>query len=233
MPGTILIMATVLHLGQMGDLGVAVVGPPPKVDPMVEMDLEREAELGKAQQRENLANPQTHYILAEAAEQLRMGLQQGPLLRLEVAEAVAPAWRYGAHQLRAAMPHSMAVAAARLLRMQAMSHPPVIQRYRETAIKVWHLYAGIWGDNMNVAIIDGNKIVNVIIAPDGDDPEKYGGVFLPSGLWIGNFLPPTTDERLEKLEAENKLLREQVSAQADQAEFYEECIAEMAAIVYA
>lgn len=45
--------------------------------------------------------------------------------------------------------------------------------------------------------------------------------------------PPTTDERLEKLESENKLLREQVSAQADQAEFYEECIAEMAAIVYA
>ena len=86
---------------------------------------------------------------------------------------------------------------------------------------------------MNVAIIDGNKIVNVIIAPDGDDPEKYGGVLLPPGLWIGNFLPPTTDERLEKLEAENKLLREQVSAQADQAEFYEECIAEMAAIVYA
>jgi hypothetical protein len=36
-----------------------------------------------------------------------------------------------------------------------------------------------------------------------------------------------------KLESENKLLREQVSAQADQAEFYEECIAEMAAIVYA
>ena len=81
---------------------------------------------------------------------------------------------------------------------------------------------------MNVAIIDGNKIVNVIIAPDGDDPEKHGGVLLPPGLWIGNFLPPTTDERVE-----NKLLREQVSAQADQAEFYEECIAEMAAIVYA
>lgn len=40
-------------------------------------------------------------------------------------------------------------------------------------------------------------------------------------------------QRVAKLEAENKLLREQVSAQADQAEFYEECIAEMAAIVYA
>lgn len=45
--------------------------------------------------------------------------------------------------------------------------------------------------------------------------------------------PPTTDERLEKLESENKLLKEQVNAQADQAEFYEDCIAEMATVVYA
>ena len=43
----------------------------------------------------------------------------------------------------------------------------------------------------------------------------------------------TTNERILKLENENKLLKEQVSAQADQAEFYEDCIAEMAAIVYA
>lgn len=41
------------------------------------------------------------------------------------------------------------------------------------------------------------------------------------------------DERVKKLETENKLLREQVSAQADQAEFYEDCIAEMASVVYA
>lgn len=44
---------------------------------------------------------------------------------------------------------------------------------------------------------------------------------------------PTTEERVASLEAENKLLKEQVSAQADQAEFYEDCIAEMAAVVYA
>ena len=46
-------------------------------------------------------------------------------------------------------------------------------------------------------------------------------------------LPPTTEERVAALEAENKLLKEQVSAQADQAEFYEDCIAEMAMVVYA
>lgn len=44
---------------------------------------------------------------------------------------------------------------------------------------------------------------------------------------------PTVDERVTALEAENKLLKEQVAAQADQAEFYEDCIAEMAAVVYA
>jgi hypothetical protein len=44
---------------------------------------------------------------------------------------------------------------------------------------------------------------------------------------------PTMDERMEKLENENKLLKEQISAQANQAEFYEDCIAEMAEIVYA
>ena len=40
-------------------------------------------------------------------------------------------------------------------------------------------------------------------------------------------------EEIAALEAENKLLKEQVSAQADQAEFYEDCIAEMATVVYA
>ena len=45
--------------------------------------------------------------------------------------------------------------------------------------------------------------------------------------------PPTTEERVAALEAENKLLKEQVSAQADQTEFYEDCIAEMATVVYA
>ncbi len=44
---------------------------------------------------------------------------------------------------------------------------------------------------------------------------------------------PTTDERVEMLESENAMLKAQVSAQADQAEFYEDCIAEMATVVYA
>lgn len=44
---------------------------------------------------------------------------------------------------------------------------------------------------------------------------------------------PTTEERVAALDAENKLLKKQVSAQIDQMDFYEDCIAEMAAVVYA
>lgn len=44
---------------------------------------------------------------------------------------------------------------------------------------------------------------------------------------------PTVEARLASLEAKNKLLKEKVSAQADQQDFYEDCIAEMAAVVYA
>ena len=42
-------------------------------------------------------------------------------------------------------------------------------------------------------------------------------------------IPPTN----EKLAAENKLLKQQVSALTEQQSFYEDCIAEMASVVYA
>ena len=45
--------------------------------------------------------------------------------------------------------------------------------------------------------------------------------------------PPTTEERVAALDAENKTLKAQVSAQSEQMDFYEECIAEMASVVYA
>ena len=42
-------------------------------------------------------------------------------------------------------------------------------------------------------------------------------------------IPPTNDE----LASENKLLKQQVSALTEQQSFYEDCIAEMASVVYA
>lgn len=93
---------------------------------------------------------------------------------------------------------------------------------------------------MEYCIVEDGVIVNMIVA-EADFAEEIGALPGYDGAAIGGAYtppapepePPTTDERVAKLENENKLLREQVSAQADQAEFYEECIAEMAAIVYA
>lgn len=44
---------------------------------------------------------------------------------------------------------------------------------------------------------------------------------------------PETPVTIEDLQAENKLLKEQVSALSTQADFHEECLVEMANIVYA
>ena len=44
---------------------------------------------------------------------------------------------------------------------------------------------------------------------------------------------PTTEERVTALEEENTLMKAQIAAQSDQMDFYEECIVEMAAVVYA
>ena len=44
---------------------------------------------------------------------------------------------------------------------------------------------------------------------------------------------PTMDERLASLESENAILKAQINAQSEQMDFYEDCIAEMAMIVYA
>lgn len=94
---------------------------------------------------------------------------------------------------------------------------------------------------MNYCIVSSEGIIVNMIVAEADFAAEIGALPAYEGAAIGGAYtppppepePPTTDERLEKLESENKLLREQVSAQADQAEFYEECIAEMAAIVYA
>lgn len=92
---------------------------------------------------------------------------------------------------------------------------------------------------MNYCIVNADGIIeNIIICESDGVAAQFGAVASYDGAAIGEAYsppppPPTTDERVAALEAENKLLKEQVSAQADQAEFYEDCIAEMAAVVYA
>lgn len=46
-------------------------------------------------------------------------------------------------------------------------------------------------------------------------------------------IPDTPEERIGTLESDNALLKQQLKAASDQNEFLEDCIAEMAEIVYA
>ena len=65
--------------------------------------------------------------------------------------------------------------------------------------------------------------------------ESYNAVYSPvtdKTYPIGEFFVEEEDETAALL-AENKLLKEQVSALSTQADFYEECIVEIANIVYA
>ena len=47
------------------------------------------------------------------------------------------------------------------------------------------------------------------------------------------FIPATPEERIGTLESDNDLLKQQLKAASDQNDFLEDCIAEMAEIVYA
>ena len=87
----------------------------------------------------------------------------------------------------------------------------------------------------------GNIIENIIVCEDEETAAAFGAVPSYDGASIGTaYEPPappdpepTTEDRVAALESENKTLKAQVSAQSEQMDFYEECIAEMASVVYA
>ena len=88
---------------------------------------------------------------------------------------------------------------------------------------------------MDACIVENNIIVNVVGLPEGADPAACGCKPLPPGKWIGDEYDSAAsqEKRIAELEEENKTLKAQVSAQSEQMDFYEECIAEMASVVYA
>lgn len=95
---------------------------------------------------------------------------------------------------------------------------------------------------MDYCILDSdNLITNIIVCVDDTTAAEFGAVPSYDGARIGAaYEPPpapepapTTEDRVAALESENKTLKAQVSAQSEQMEFYEECIAEMASVVYA
>lgn len=73
-----------------------------------------------------------------------------------------------------------------------------------------------------------------------DDTLITSSDYVSSPLWIKIteeeynklIVRKTNTERLEDLEADNNLLKQQIQAASEQNDFFEDCIAEMAQIVY-
>ena len=91
---------------------------------------------------------------------------------------------------------------------------------------------------MNYCIVNDENIIENIIVADEEFASAIGAKEGYDGVAIGDTYsppppPPTIDERVTTLESENDLLKQQVKAASDQNDFLEDCIAEMAGIVYA
>lgn len=91
---------------------------------------------------------------------------------------------------------------------------------------------------MDYLLIENGVIVNIIICEDDEMVALFGAVPSYEGAAIGDTYsppnsPPTIDERVTTLESDNALLKQQLKAASDQNDFLEDCIAEMAGIVYA
>lgn len=78
-----------------------------------------------------------------------------------------------------------------------------------------------------VAIIDGGIITNIIVLAD-DSPLPANSRIAELTDHIDDFDHPA----FKNLASENALLKQQLQAAAQQNEFLEDCIAEMATIVY-
>lgn len=91
---------------------------------------------------------------------------------------------------------------------------------------------------MNYCIVNDENIIENIIVADEEFAFAIGAKEGYDGAAIGDTYsppapPPTIDERVTTLESDNNLLKQQLKAASDQNEFLEDCIAEMAEIVYA
>lgn len=88
---------------------------------------------------------------------------------------------------------------------------------------------------MNYILVKEGKIDNVIEA-DEDFAKLIGAKPYYAGASVGDFYnPPTLDgltAGVNSLQKENNMLKAQLQAQSDRADFIEDCIAEMAVQVY-
>lgn len=91
---------------------------------------------------------------------------------------------------------------------------------------------------MNYCIVNDENVIENIIVADEEFALSISAKESYDGAVVGDTYsppppPPTIDERVTTLESENDLLKQQIKAASDQNDFLEDCIAEMAGIVYA
>lgn len=91
---------------------------------------------------------------------------------------------------------------------------------------------------MNYCIVNDENVIENIIVADEEFALSIGAKPSYDGATIGKaYSPPAPpapiDERVTTLETDNNLLKQQLQAASDQNDFLEDCIAEMAEIVYA
>ena len=94
----------------------------------------------------------------------------------------------------------------------------------------------IGGEEVGLPVYDHPlvKCIDVGHRTDIEVGMKYDSV---SGEFFENMDPPepqilSIDKKIETLQNENKTLKSQLQAQSDRSDFVEECIAEMATLVY-
>ena len=82
------------------------------------------------------------------------------------------------------------------------------------------------------ALYHNSEIANTIVADDTFIKE-YCSTMGYTYKEINSYSATNTNESLvEQLQQENKLLKAQVQAQTERSDFIEDCIAEMAGVVY-
>lgn len=87
---------------------------------------------------------------------------------------------------------------------------------------------------MQYCLVDEHGIVSNIIVADEDFIHLMDLRPIYAGVQIGEQYDPflATNKRINSLEAENKILKAQLQAQGESHDFLEDCITEMAQIVY-
>lgn len=83
---------------------------------------------------------------------------------------------------------------------------------------------------MKYCTIDSQRIITGIFISGEKMASKRGWLPLPPGAAIGDLYK--VGITLEDVQEENRLLKAQLQAQAERSDFIEDCIAEMATMVY-